>query len=145
MKTVLQRFDDKIDENLASDCWLWDGAKTPGGYGLFYDGKLGSAHRWSYEYTNGKVPAGMQIDHLCRVRGCVNPDHMEVVTQQENIKRGDCGKHHTNKTHCPYGHPYSGDNLYISPKSGSRACKICARNYNRVIRKKARRGQSRQK
>ena len=74
-------------------CWNWIGNKNPKGYGRFYlKGIKILAHRQSYELYNGIIPEGLQIDHLCRDHSCVNPAHLEAVTQQENIKRGLAGK-----------------------------------------------------
>lgn len=87
------------------------------------------AHRFAYELIRGKIPEGLDIDHLCRNRQCVNPEHMEPVTPRENTIRGDTiPAHNLKKTHCPKGHPLSGDNLVKSPsiiKLGYRWCKTC--------------------
>lgn len=89
------------------------------------------AHRLAYEAVKGPIPAGLQIDHLCRVRNCVNPDHLEAVTQQENVRRGRVGENTRSKTHCPQGHPYDEANTYRNP-AGSRNCRTCHRaSYHR--------------
>jgi hypothetical protein len=81
-----------------NDCWIFTGSHLPTGYGQFWlDGTMRSAHRVSYELHVGKIPDGLQLDHLCRVRSCINPAHLEPVTLQENNRRG-------RKTHCKYGH-----------------------------------------
>lgn len=92
------------------------------------------AHRVAYELVVGPIPDGLQLDHLCKVRKCVNPAHLEAVTCGENIRRGDTGKAaaevQSSKTHCPQGHPYSGDNLaHYRGRHGRRyrACRICRR------------------
>lgn len=124
-KSPQQRFDEKHIPVPESGCWLWIGAINPGGYGQFwFNGKLIQAHLFSYEQKHGQIPDGLEPDHLCRVHGCVNPDHLEAVTHQENCARGDAGEHHRKKTHCPQGHPYNGENLYINP-DGRRECRIC--------------------
>lgn len=106
-------------------CWLWKGAITVAGYGRF-NGQGGryQAHRMAYTLTLGEIPAGKELDHLCRVRNCVNPNHLEPVTHRENIRRG-IGPIPENmvKTHCLRGHPLSGENVQIS--NGSRRCRKC--------------------
>jgi len=108
-------------------CWEWRGTKSPTtGYGQFKsDGrrgaKLSSPHRFAYEYFIGPIPDGYEVDHLCQVRHCCNPLHLEAVTVQENRKRRDALK-----THCKYGHELSGDNL-LNSKSGIRKCRLCNR------------------
>jgi len=97
------------------------------GYGRFWDGiKQYRSHRWSYEYWNGKIPEKLQIDHLCRNRACVNPLHLEAVTLVENLRRGIQSTGNPKKTHCKYGHPLSGRNLYVR-SNGKRYCKECQR------------------
>jgi len=87
IKTSTRRFWSKVDKT--NSCWLWTDHTTASGYGKFYVNKGEVyAHRHSYEIHRGKIPKGLVIDHLCRVRNCVNPEHMEVVTQRENIVRG---------------------------------------------------------
>lgn len=111
---------------VTDDCWLWTGTLNNGGYGMFwFDGGTVTAHRWSYEHHKG--PLGDKVvDHLCRVRHCVNPEHLEAVTQQENQMRGPTTKAAMNaaKTHCPKGHPYDEVNTYRD-KQGRRSCIAC--------------------
>jgi hypothetical protein len=122
---------------LSNGCWEWRGCVNHRGYGLAWDGKkLRIVHRVAYEELVGPIPDGLQIDHLCRNRPCINPAHLEPVTALTNVLRsanGERGKNlvamQASKTHCPQGHPYSGDNLYTSetrPRSG-RQCKECRR------------------
>ena len=140
------RFLDKIAFEPKRECWLWRGAIVGGGYGQFCVGadavrrgepRLTYAHRFSYEAKFGPIPNGLEIDHLCRVRNCVNPEHLEAVTSHENIRRGESGKYNREKTHCPKGHPYSGDNLYRRP-NGDRHCRICKRSALREYKERRR-------
>lgn len=112
-----------------SGCWEWMASKGSNGYGRFGDGWKKSpklSHRASYEALTGPIPDGLVIDHLCRNRGCVNPDHLEPVTIGENVRRGDSGALGRNKTHCPHGHAYTPANTWIA-SSGGRACRECHR------------------
>jgi len=110
-------------------CWLWIGATNHRGYGeLGYDRKHYFAHRFSYEYFIGPIPKGLVIDHLCKVRCCVNPRHLEPVTQAINLIRGEhfpIWEKHKAKTHCPKGHEYSGRNLVPVLDGRGRACRQC--------------------
>lgn len=114
-----------------ASCWLWQGANGAG-YGRFKmtggrKGKLVAAHRFAYEHCVGKIPEGLQLDHLCRTPACVNPQHLEPVTPKENGLRGiSPSAINARKTHCKRGHPFSGGNLWID-KNGDRYCKTCWR------------------
>ena len=127
---------------LTPGCWKWTGVKTGTGYGRILDGEKGlCAHRVSYELMYGPIPPGMIIDHLCRNRACVRPDHLEIVTHKENILRG-IGPTAVNaqKTHCPKGHPLSGANLHLDT-NGWRVCRECRRQAcRRQWRRKVKRG-----
>lgn len=96
---------------------------TGSGYGNFMlvKGRAVPAHRFAYEECVGPIPPGMMIDHLCRVRRCVNPEHMEVVTNQENARRGARGRL---VTHCPHGHEFTSENTHIR-RDGRRRCRTC--------------------
>jgi hypothetical protein len=113
-------------------CWEWQGSLTKG-YGKFWNGdKWCNAYKWAYEYFNQtKVPKELVCDHLCRNRSCVNPDHIELVTNAENIRRGNTGINQRLVTHCPHGHEYTPENTYIKnrlhPRKKGRGCRICAR------------------
>lgn len=120
-----KRFWSKVDYSKSGehDCWVWLGKLNNYGYGIvFRNGKELSAHRVSYELMFGEIPAGLVIDHLCRNRACVNPMHMQPVTNSENVSRGS----RKLQTHCIHGHPLSGNNLRIRP-DGHRACRTCAK------------------
>lgn len=105
---------------LSSGCWLWTRAKDREGYPLKRDGRSNKAHRMVYETFNGPIADGLTIDHLCRFTSCVNPAHLEAVTNKENILRGNgWGAKNARKTSCPLGHPYK---LGID---GWRRCPTC--------------------
>lgn len=127
----------KYVEKLESGCWQWTGGKDHLGYGSFkgfarYPGK---AYRFSYELHKGPIPKGLTIDHLCRNPSCVNPDHLEAVTNRVNQLRGfSPAAMNARKTHCKYGHPLSGDNLVlVSGKYDrpARQCRTCLRAHSR--------------
>lgn len=138
MKDATFRFWDKVDfvgpvssscPNLGP-CWAWLGAKTDRGYGhLNIEGRNAGPHRFAYEFCIGPIPEGLVLDHLCRNRSCVEPFHIEPVTQQQNILRGTgrsaCA---ARATHCAKGHPYDEVNTYWR-RSGGRACRICRRQW----------------
>lgn len=93
------------------DCWVWTASTRNGGYGQFrIDGRVKVAHRLAFEELRDEIPGGLVLDHLCRNRKCVNPDHLDPVTDQVNIARGEGGVNQRRKTHCPQGHPYDEQN-----------------------------------
>lgn len=129
-----ERFWSKVAPCPMSGCWLWAGRCTWDGYGaLEVKGRHHSAHRLAYSVLRGPIAKGMHTDHLCRVRCCVNPDHLEVVTPRVNILRGE-GRAAINatRTHCPKGHPYDTENTIWRNESGrwvGRHCKACKAAY----------------
>lgn len=125
-RPALERFWEKVA--LGDGCWKWLGFLNDSGYGMFKaysDRSMMLAHRYSYELHVGPIPEGLQLDHLCRNPACVNPGHLEPVTHEENVRRGNAGHNMRSKTHCPQGHPYAGDNLYVY--DGRRHCRACGR------------------
>lgn len=117
-------------------CWLWQGVLNDRGYGNMYLGyyKMGSAHRVSYEINVGPIPAGLQLDHLCRNPPCVNPAHLEPVTPRENIRRSTAPSAlNMVKTHCVAGHPLSGPNLRVNA-AGHRICHQCKLDRQNIAR-----------
>lgn len=130
------RFWSKISPDPESGCWRWVGGLGPHGYGKYWsEGKTkGQAHKMVYEKLVGPVPEGLELDHLCRVRCCVNPDHLEPVTHAENIRRSPLiaqafsARVEEQKaiTHCPQGHEYTEENTKRD-KRGCRLCRICQR------------------
>lgn len=109
-------------------CYLWTGELSKTGYGVFKaGGRNRVAHRWYYQAKRGAIPSGLQLDHLCRVRRCVNPDHLEPVTPKENVARSAKAAQPT----CRYGHPYTPENTSIIKSDGSRRCRQCSRDVSR--------------
>lgn len=110
----------------ASGCWLWQGRLFSNGYGTIRDAPHRRlAHRVAYELLVGPVPDGLVLDHLCRVRRCVNPAHLEAVTQGENVRRGvRADGSPVLRQACGHGHLYSAESTHITP-SGQRRCRIC--------------------
>jgi len=118
------RFWSKVDKT--DFCWNWIGCLYLNGYGQFWSkGKKILAHRFSYEFLKEKIPKGLEIDHLCRNRKCVNPEHLEAVTHQQNMLRGTLAQ----RTHCINGHEYVIENTYFR-KSGGKQCRTCSKLQN---------------
>ncbi|HET7406012.1 MAG TPA: HNH endonuclease signature motif containing protein [Mycobacteriales bacterium] len=135
---VATRLWKRVDRSDPGVCWRYQGlARTPNGYAQIRHGnRMVLAHRLAFELTFGPVPAGLQLDHLCRVRDCVNPAHLEPVTNGENRLRGyiAVGKQRKlrpeDRTRCPSGHPYDEDNTVINSR-GARVCRVCRREATR--------------
>lgn len=121
------------------DCWVWVGSRNPKGYGSMSNGQGSSmlAHRKAYEAAKGTIPSGLTIDHTCENSSCVNPAHLEAVTNAENMRR-----RYASMTHCAKGHELSGDNLRLSRKKDGcerRVCVTCQRDYVRAHRAREKR------
>ncbi len=128
----LLRFWGKVSPEPNTGCWLWEAALDGKGYGVLSIPPRGriQAHRFSYVAHVGPIAEGLELDHICRVRCCVNPDHLEPVTHLENMRRspvlGKWSRAHI--THCPHGHEYTEENTYTW--GNMRHCKQCNRERN---------------
>lgn len=145
-RTIGERFWEKVNKSAPvsshaphlGKCWYWIGTHHSTGYGMFYarPGQRARAHRFAYEMENGEIPKGLVIDHLCRIRHCVRPCHLEVVTHRTNILRGVSNSaRNATKDRCFRGHPFSPDNTYIG-SNGQRICKTCRREWTREYRRR---------
>lgn len=136
----IKRFMAKV-KKLDNGCWFWTAYKDKLGYGRFLraTGKNMLAHRWSYLNLKGIIKEGLELDHLCRNPSCVNPDHLEAVSHQENMRRGITGQYMKERskliTHCPQGHEYNQENTYYH-RGKYKQCRICKRDYLRKYRKR---------
>jgi hypothetical protein len=146
-KPLVDRFWEKVDKNgpipeyrpELGPCWIWTAYKSNEGYGQISGERRKPrhiyVHRFSYELLNGPILEGLTLDHLCRVRCCVNPGHLEPVTNRENILRGTApSANQSRQTHCVNGHLFDDKNTYLI--KGHRICKLCS-----IIRVYARRGE----
>jgi hypothetical protein len=121
--------EDRFWDNVfvTESCWLWLGAKDTYGYGQFsVGGRLVLVHKWAYVRWRGSVPLGKELDHLCRVRRCVNPTHLQAVSHRLNMSRGYWAR----KTYCPKGHPYDARNTFFQA-NGQRTCRECKAQWQR--------------
>lgn len=127
-KTLEERFWEKVDKTAA--CWLWNGYRDRNGYGQVRVNRrtLKYAHRVSFELCVGPIPDGLVLDHLCRNTSCVNPEHLEAVTQHLNILRGESPMaHQAQQTQCIRGHELAGENLALTEGGKKRRCRECRR------------------
>ncbi len=134
--TLSERMESKIEKITESGCFIWLASTTRCGYGQIRVNKKNlSAHRVAYEIARGPIPQGLDLDHLCRVRCCVNPDHLEPVTRFENSIRGE----RATRTHCPRGHEYTDSNTYYHRRGhqSHRICRVCNRLHVAKYKQKA--------
>lgn len=133
---ILERLLRRVE--VTASCWNWTGNIDKTGYGHIEtrEGKAQLVHRVAYQSLVGAIPDGKEMDHLCRNRRCVNPDHLEPVTRQENVRRGIAAvvnrARGQARTHCRNGHPYNEANTYIA-RSGKRDCRACWRERERTF------------
>jgi hypothetical protein len=129
-RPAMERFLGHFIPEPNTGCWLWTSGVDRDGYAKFFEGRglEQYGHRYAYKQFVGPIPEGLILDHLCRVRHCVNPTHLEPVTNRENIMRGrrPLGE----RTHCPRGHPFNDKNTYF-PSHGGRKCRACHAEHER--------------
>jgi hypothetical protein len=116
----------------ATQCWNWTGAISAGSYGsIYYEGRMQKAHRVMWRLERDEIPDGMDLDHLCRNRLCINPDHLEPVTRSENLRRSPLMDRHSHRTHCIRGHEFTPENTRYKSSNGHRVCRECMRMHIR--------------
>lgn len=145
--TLLERIEARIERVPFSTCWYWVGGSNGEGYGqLSIDGRSRSVHRLLYEASIAKIPDGKELNHLCEIKCCCNPAHLEAVTHAENMlyssrKRTWVHNSAANQTHCKHGHPLSGSNLRMA--CGKRRCVICNKKWQKEWRERSKPQESR--
>ena len=150
-KEPIQRFLSRVLLDDDDRCWEWIGQKNQANYGRFASDMINSptrlvvAHKFCYEYFVGPVPKGLELDHLCRNRSCVNPSHLEPVTHSENVLRGASPElarmRQRSKTHCRNGHEFTPENTYFR-KDTFRNCRACAKDVQQRLRDNAKLGKT---
>lgn len=123
------RFEQVSERADLGPCWIWTGRRAHNGYGrVKFAGRDQAVHRITYELVNGPIPDGLEPDHLCRIRACCRPDHLEPVTHVVNCRRGGFAA----RSECAYGHPYTEGSFYIRvrPSCQERVCLACQRDRN---------------
>lgn len=142
---IAERFWSHVDVRGDDECWLWTATTTPSGYGQFFVSPgppriRVPAHRMAYELVVGPIPEGLQLDHLCRVRHCTNPTHLEPVTGIENILRGfSPAAIQARQTHCKRGHEFTPQNTHVT-NEGFRRCRSCDNAMHRRMRQERKNG-----
>ena len=131
-RPALVRLLERISPEPNTGCWLWLGRVRWDGYGQFYLGKVTTAHRASWQLHRGPIPQDRVLDHVCRTRSCVNPDHLRLVTLAQNTTENSASPSALNRSKyfCKRGHPLTGPNLGLEPKG--RYCRACDRENGRA-------------
>ena len=130
LKSLPTKFWQQVDINFSSGCWIWTGVHFDSGYARYRNKSLSSserAHRVVYETLVGPIPNGLVLDHLCEIKDCVNPMHVEPVTDSENLHRSGITNNSINraKTHCIKGHEFTRENTIIARNGTKRVCRTC--------------------
>lgn len=133
MTPIAERLDRASEHNPSTDCLIWTGQRNEWGYGvIWYNGGMKKVHRVAWELAYGPIPDGKQIDHLCRNRVCIYPEHMEIVTNKVNVLRGvGVTARNARKTRCCRGHDLAGDNVRIRRDGKGRECRACNKEWSR--------------
>jgi hypothetical protein len=130
--TIEERLWKRYEVDGETGCWNWTGAISNRSYGsIYFEGRMQKAHRVMWRLERGEVPEGLDLDHLCRNRLCINPAHLEPVTRSENLRRSPLMDRHSGRTHCIRGHGFTAENTRLKPGNGHRVCKTCMRMHIR--------------
>lgn len=134
------RFWSYVDKSGPGGCWTWTGGKSPDGYGILHiNNTTAYMPRFAYELMVAPIPDGLEPDHLCRNRACVNPAHLEPVTHRVNLLRGNApSARNARKTRCIRGHEFTPENTYVTPSTGGRSCRECIKIHEGRRRERAR-------
>lgn len=134
--TIQERLWSRFIRDEQTGCWDWTGAISNKSYGsIYYEGRMQKAHRVMWRLERGEIPSGLELDHLCRNRRCINPDHLEPVTRRENLARGIQTNQNAGKLVCIRGHAFTEKNTRTRP-NGERTCIACMDMHRRNWRAK---------